>query len=221
MVDWEALREREARRYADGLSRLPEDPDARQRQLVRTANAAFGAGSALLMAGGDDEGARTWLLRAAELYRASFPNAPAESWGRALGAIKSRLLAGDGDGARRDARWALDQRPDASESPIGRYAAVLALLVLGQDARAEPIARGLQDEPPERFPAEVADAVAGLARGDATLYVAGVSATLRSFEARTEYLEDVPIADTVLVLERLAEARGLAVHPRSALLGAT
>jgi hypothetical protein len=33
---------------------------------------------------------------------------------------------------------------------------------------------------------------------------------LRSFETRTEFLEDVPLADTVLVLQALAEPRGLA-----------
>jgi hypothetical protein len=34
---------------------------------------------------------------------------------------------------------------------------------------------------------------------------------LESFETRAEYLEDLPIADTVLVLQALAERGGLAV----------
>jgi len=34
---------------------------------------------------------------------------------------------------------------------------------------------------------------------------------LRSFEARDEFLEGVAVADTVLVLQRLAAERGLAV----------
>ena len=33
---------------------------------------------------------------------------------------------------------------------------------------------------------------------------------LESFETRTEYLEDLPAADTVLVLQALAERRGIA-----------
>jgi hypothetical protein len=42
---------------------------------------------------------------------------------------------------------------------------------------------------------------------------------LDSFEAREEYLEDVPVADTVLVLQALARERGLAAElRRSALL---
>ena len=41
---------------------------------------------------------------------------------------------------------------------------------------------------------------------------------LADFESRSDFLEDLPVADTVLVLEALAERRGLAVRPRSALL---
>ena len=62
-------------RYADGEARLPEDPDARQRQLTRMGNAAGGAGLALLMAGRGDE-ASEWLHRAAERYRESIDGAP-------------------------------------------------------------------------------------------------------------------------------------------------
>jgi hypothetical protein len=41
---------------------------------------------------------------------------------------------------------------------------------------------------------------------------------LASFETRDAYLEDMPVADTVIVLEALAERRGMAVGPSSALL---
>ena len=41
---------------------------------------------------------------------------------------------------------------------------------------------------------------------------------LESFETRDEYLEDVPVADTVLVLQALAERRGLRAELESALL---
>ena len=86
------------------------------------------------MLGRRDE-ADEWLVRAAETYRESWPDAPPGSWGRPIGAMKSRLIAGDLEGAREDARWALDAGAADSESPIGRYAAALALLVLGEDAR--------------------------------------------------------------------------------------
>ena len=56
------------------------------------------------------------------------------------------MLAGDWEGAEADARWALAQGPSDAESPIGRYAAVLAHLVLGEDAEARQLADGLRRE---------------------------------------------------------------------------
>ena len=41
---------------------------------------------------------------------------------------------------------------------------------------------------------------------------------LESFERRDEYLEDIPVADTVLVLQALAARRELAADLASALL---
>jgi hypothetical protein len=41
---------------------------------------------------------------------------------------------------------------------------------------------------------------------------------LRSFEERETFLEDIPVADTVIVLEALARRRGMATGPSSALL---
>ncbi len=101
MTDWNALHERAKERYEDGERRLPEDADARQKQLTRMGNAAGAAGLTALMAGRDG---REWLLRAAERYRESWEHAPPESWGRPIGAIKSRILAGDWDGATADSR---------------------------------------------------------------------------------------------------------------------
>jgi hypothetical protein len=45
-----------------------------------------------------------------------------------------------------------------------------------------------------------------------------VEAVLESFETRDEYLEDIPVADTVIVLQALAGRRGLRVELASALL---
>jgi hypothetical protein len=216
-VDWEEHAEREERRYAEGLERLPEDPEARQRQLVRVAAAATGAGLVRLMQGRRAEAAG-WLVRSAERFRESFEHAPRESWGRPIGALKARLLAGDRAGAEADARWALAQAPGAAESPIGRYAATLARLALGEDAEAGPLAEGLRAETEDAFPRPVADALAALAAHDAEGYADALGRVLRSFEERGAYLEDVPVADTVMVLEALAEARGMPVRPSSRLL---
>jgi hypothetical protein len=41
---------------------------------------------------------------------------------------------------------------------------------------------------------------------------------LESFETRQEYLEDLPVADTVLVLQALADRRGMRADLSSPLL---
>ena len=107
MPSWEERGERAVERYEDGAARIPDDPDERQRQLTRMGNTAWAAGLSLLMSGREDEG-RAWLLRAADRYRESWASAPPASWGRPIGALKARLVAGDLDGAIEDATWALD-----------------------------------------------------------------------------------------------------------------
>ena len=214
---WEEHAEREEARYADALARMPDEPDPRQKQLVRAAMAAGGAGLARLMQGRAAEAAG-WFARSAERYRESWPDAPPASWGRLIGALKSRILAEDWEGAEADARWALEQDPAAGDSPIGAYAAALARLVLGEDRQAAELAEILRAADEDAFPAPVAEAIAGLAAGDVGAYGAGCAAVLASFEAREAYLEDIPVADTVIVLEALAERRGLATHPSSPLL---
>jgi hypothetical protein len=216
-VDWESHAEREEERYANGLRRLPADPDGRQKQLVRVASAAGGAGLARLMQGRRAEAAG-WFVRAAERFKQSAEHAPPESWGRPIGALKARLLAGDWEGAQGDARWALELGSAQAASPIGRYAAALAHLVLGSDDEAARLAAGLREEPPETFPGAVADALAALAARDRSGYADAVQRVLSSFESRTTFLEDVPVADTVIVLEALAESRGIATRPTSHLL---
>lgn len=214
---WEEHAEREERRYADALARMPDEPDPRQKQLVRAAMAAGGAGLARLMQGRTAE-AGGWFTRSAERYRESWPDAPPGSWGRLIGALKSRILAGDWEGAEGDARWALEQDPVVGDSPVGAYAAALARLVLGEDRQAAELAEILRAADDDAFPPPVAESIAGLSVGDAGTYAAGCAAVLASFETRDAYLEDVPVADTVIVLEALAERRGMATHPRSSLL---
>jgi hypothetical protein len=216
-VDWEQHVERELQRYRDGDTRLPgqTDADARQRQLTRMGNAAAGAALALLMAGRRADAA-DWFARAAERYRESFADAPPGSWGRPIGMIKSRVLAGDWRGAGQDARFTLEHGAAEAESSIGRYAACLALLVLGRDAEARPLADALRTE--DGFPHDVGDALATIAADDRVGYVEAVESVLESFETRDDYLEDVPVADTVIVLQALAARRDLAADLSSPLL---
>ena len=213
--DWSAHLERQERRYRDGEERLPDDPDERQRQLTRIGNAAGAAGLALLMADRQDEAGR-WFDRAARRYRESYELAPPGSWGRPIGAIKSRILAGDWPGAEEEARWALAEGAAETDSAIGRYAGTLALLTLGRNEEARPVADSLRER--DDFPHDVADALATLAAEDVIGYTYAVESVLESFEQRDEYLEDMPVADTVIVLQALARRRHMAAELASDLL---
>jgi hypothetical protein len=214
MADWGGLQQRARARYEDGEARLPDDPDARQKQLTRMGNAAGAAGLTALMTGADGG---EWFGRAAERYRESWEHAPPGSWGRPIGAIKAQILAGDWEAAASDARWALDAGAVEAESPIGRYAAALAFAVLGEwdDVRVHADYARTHEAFPQ--PA-VADALAYVAAEDVLGYVEAVEDVLESFETRDEYLEDVPVADTVLVLQALAGRRDMAAELESPLL---
>jgi hypothetical protein len=63
-----------------------------------------------------------------------------------------------------------------------------------------------------RSPSRAADQRSPLAGDEARGAIAA------DFETREEHLEGVPIADTALMLERLAAARGMACGPASPLL---
>ena len=217
MVDWAEHARREDARYRDGEARLPDadDQDSRQRQLTRMGNAAAGVGLARLM-GGDTEEAREWFARAVERYRGSYQLAPPGSWGRPIAILKARILAGDWDGAESDARWTLGQGAADSESPIGWYAATLALLVLGRDEEVRVLVDGLRNR--DDFPAPVGDALAYIAAENLLGYSKAIGAVLESFETREDYLEDLPAADTVVVLQALAARHDLAVELSSPLL---
>ena len=181
-----------------------------QRELTREANGCWAAGLRSLLAGRQDEAAEA-LRDAARLYRESWDaGAPPDSWGRPIAAMKSLLLAGED--ATDAARWALDAGAADADSPIGRYAGALALLVLGQDVEARVLGSTLRDR--EDFPQAVADAIVTVAATDRAGYLLAVEDILESFEQRTEFLQDVPVADTVLVFQALAEARDCAVDLR-------
>jgi hypothetical protein len=203
-MNWETQAASRAARYEVGAARLPADPTRRARQLLKMATAAGAVGLARLMLGEDGAG---WFRRSADAYRESYALAPPESWGRVVGAVKAAILAGD---ARDEAVWALALL-GGKESSIARYGDALARLALGRDD-----ARSLSAVPD--FPPDVAAALDALGARDAAAYRAAVASVLASFESREEFLEDLPVADTVLVLEALATERGIAAELRSALL---
>src|SRR6516165_658850 len=129
-------------------------------QLVRVGNAAYGAGLALLMLGRREEAAG-WLERAALRWRESWEHATPTSWGRPIGAVKASLLAGSDGDTSAYAEWALELGTAAAESPIGRYAAALALLALDRAEEAAAVSATLVAD--EGFPPAVADALAAIA----------------------------------------------------------
>jgi hypothetical protein len=198
-VDWRERYERSAARYAAGETR-----ELDERQLVQLANSAWAAGLSLLMAG-DREEAATWLRRSAECYRESWDAGAAtpDAWGRPIGAMKALLIAGED--ARDAGRWALDAGAAETESPIGRYAGTVALLVLDRDEEAAEVAATLG----EGFPGDVAHALSALARRDMARYRMAVASVRRSFEQQEAFLEDIPVCDTALALDVLAARRGL------------
>lgn len=213
--DWKAHAEREEARYRDGSDRIPNDPDGRQRQLTRIGNAAYGAGLSYLMLGDRDSAAES-LARAVDAYEESYADAPPGSWGRLVAMIKAAILAGDWGGAEGHARRALDEGAAEADSPIARYAAALALLTLGRDEEARPLADSIRER--EDFPHDVANALATLAAEDTLGYTYAIESVLESFEQRDEYLEDIPVADTVIVLQALAGRHRMAAGLASALL---
>jgi tetratricopeptide (TPR) repeat protein len=216
-VDWNSHLERADARYRDGSGRLPDDPDQRQRQLTRVANAAYAAGLSLLMLGRREDAAE-WFDRAARSYRESYEHAPPGSWGRPIGALKARILAGDWSRAEHEAKWALDEGGPDAESPIGRYAGALALLALGDYEHARPVADSIRER--DDFPRDVANALATLSAEDVLGYTYAIESVLESFQEREEYLEDVPVADTVIMLQALAQRRNIAAELESPLLPA-
>lgn len=198
-MDWIPFARKRQSRFAEQHGELDE------RSLVRKGNAAYAAGLGLLMAG--DPEAAAWLGLAATTWRESWHGG--ESWGRPIGAIKASLLAGDGAAAESYSHWALDAGAERSESPIGRYCAALALLVLARWADARHVADSLRER--DDFPHDVADALAYISAHDVVGFAEAIESVVVSFETRTEFLEDARVADTALVLDVLARGRGIVI----------
>ena len=138
------------------------------------------------------------------------------AWGAAL------CLLMQGEDARGWLALAADRwRESYAGAPSGSWGrpigAIKALVLAGdwEHARIHADAIRIRDDD---FPRDVGDALAMIAAEDVVGYVEAVESVLESFETRAEYLEDVPVADTVLVLQALAERRAMAAKLSSNLL---
>jgi hypothetical protein len=191
-------------------------PPGEHRDAMTEAIALEGTAHRALLAG-DATAARHQLRAAAERYRASWELAPPRSYGRLIGMLKALVIAGDDDAARDAAAYVREQVAEEDASPPAWYALGIAALIEGDDALAARAAEGMSAAGVEPF-LRTAAAVDALAREDGAAYAGALAAIVADFEGRDEHLTGVPIADTALMLERLAERRGVAAHPSSALL---
>jgi hypothetical protein len=149
------------------------------------------------------------LRRARDAYLASHAETGPRSWGRILGALKMAILADDG--VEPIARRAVAETEEA-DSPASAYVRALALVALGEapDVAVMAEAGGAFER--------TGRALAALAASDSAGYAAALGEIVADFEARDQHLSGVAVADTVLVLERLAETRGIAAGPQSPLV---
>jgi hypothetical protein len=147
--------------------------------------------------------------RARDAYLASHAETGPSSWGRLVGALKMALLAGDGVEAV--AHSALAETASA-EGPAAGYARALAAVALGQapDVAAMLAAGGAFER--------TGRALQALASADAAGYRRALDQIVDDFAGRDRHLSGVAVADTAMVLERLAEPRGMAVRPHSTLM---
>jgi hypothetical protein len=144
---------------------------------------------------------------ARDAYLASHAETGPRSWGRLIGALKMAVLAGDG--ADHVARQALAETSGA-EGPSAGYARALAAVIVGEtpDTSAMEAAGGAFER--------TARALQALAAGDAKAYRRALDEIVADFAAREQHLTGVTVADTAMVLERLAAARGRVWHPQGA-----
>ena len=179
-------------------------------------------GHRLLLAA-DGDAARVALAHAAVLNRRSWEAAPPRSYGRLVGMLKAAVLAGEGPAA---AHYALRVLGSQGDSPTSWYAVGIAALVTGDDVLALTAGREMRDgaidlEAGAEAFQRTAEAVSALAYRNAKRYASALAAIIADFESRSEHLTGVPIADTALMLERLAAERGIAAGPDSPLAPAT
>jgi hypothetical protein len=144
------------------------------------------------------------LVRARDAYLASHAESGPSSWGRLLGALKMAILAGEG--AEAVARRA-QAEVGPGDTPASAYVRALAQVTLDEAPDvAVMIAAGDAFERTGR-------ALQALGDRDQPAYEAALHQIVADFAARDQHLSGVAIADTALVLERLAAGRGMAVEP--------
>ncbi len=171
--------------------------------------------------GGEERAARQAFAAAAELYRQSWEAAPPGSYGRLVGMLKSAVLAGGGEveagGGEVEAHYVRSELADEEDgSPTASYAQAIAALIVGDDgaAKRSAVAMRAGSDVFER----TADAIAALADRDRDAFEQSLRAIVKDFEARDQLLTNVPVADTALMLERLAERRGMQANVESPML---
>jgi hypothetical protein len=186
----------------------------RHAELLADAVACDGEAFRAMFDGRHDDG-RAALRRAAGLYRASWEVAPPGGYGRLVALMKSAALAGDAEDA---AAYVRGELGGTADSPTSAYALALVALVEGDDREAVAAA-ALMRAGDDAF-ARAADALTALAAHDVEGYGRAIRAIVADFEGRDAHLTGVPVADTALLMEALAEPRGMAARPASALLPA-
>jgi hypothetical protein len=191
--------------------------DGEHRELMIAAIATEGEAHAALLAG-DQDSARATYARAVEQYRASWALAPPKSYGRLVGLLKAAVLAGQAQAAAAEVRAELDGDEDAQGSPVASYVLAVAAVILDDDD--EVAVRAARMEPRGEAFERTAGALRALAARDAEAYTAALAAIEADFAARTDHLTGVAIADTAVMLELLADERGMAVRPSSPLVPA-
>jgi hypothetical protein len=154
---------------------------------------------------GDVEAARLEFGQVAELYRQSWETAHARAFGRLVGMLKASVLAGGGLEQAEYVRSALAGADP--ESATAAYARAIAALIAGDDQDAGAWAERMAAADPAF--ARAGEAIAALAGHDQARYAAALEGIVRDFEQRSRHLTGVAIADTAIVLQVLADQRGM------------
>jgi hypothetical protein len=188
-------------------------PPRKHQELLTAAIEREGQAQHRLLAD-DLDGARAEFAAAADMYRQSWEAAHARAYGRLVGMLKAAVLAGGGAEQAAYVRAALVDAD--AQSPTAAYARAIAGLIAGDDGDAEEwAARMIAGD--DAF-ARTGEAIAALAAHDEPRYAAALEAIVRDFERRSEHLTGVAIADTALMVEALAERRGMATALESPVL---
>jgi hypothetical protein len=189
--------------------------DGEHKELMIAAIGSEGEAHAALLAG-DHDAARALYSQAVEQYRASWKLAPPKSYGRLVGLLKAAVLAGEASSAAAEVRAELDGDEAAEGSPVASYVLAVAAVILGDDDEAA--VRAARMEPRGEAFERTATALRALAKRDSNAYSAALAAIEADFAAREDHLTGVAIADTAVMLELLADERGMAVKPSSPLV---